>query len=41
VASVAPGRILLEVDGLSEDVAKDVLHNAAAKLCVNTKITTK
>lgn len=41
VASVSPGRVLFEIDGLPEDVAKEVLHNAAAKLCVNTKFTVK
>ncbi len=41
VASVSPGRILFEVDGLSEAVAKKVLRNAAAKLSVNTKVVTK
>lgn len=41
VASVSPGRVLFEIDGLSEQETKAVLHNAAAKLSVNTKITTK
>jgi large subunit ribosomal protein L16 len=41
VASVSPGRVLFEIDGLSEQETKVVLHNAAAKLSVNTKITTK
>ena len=41
VASVSPGRILFEVDGLSEAQAKKVLRNAAAKLSVNTKVVAK
>ena len=41
VASVTPGRILFEVDGLSEVEAKKVFHNVAAKLSVNTKLVTK
>lgn len=41
VASVSPGRVLFEVDGLSEAQAKKVLRNAAAKLSVNTKVVAK
>lgn len=41
VASVSPGRVLFEVDGLTEAAAKKVLRNAAAKLSVNTKVVTK
>ncbi|QQS43958.1 50S ribosomal protein L16 [Candidatus Roizmanbacteria bacterium] len=41
VASVSPGRILFEIDGLSEAETKKVLRNAAAKLTVNTKVVTK
>jgi large subunit ribosomal protein L16 len=41
VASVTPGRILFEVDGLSEAEAKKVFHNVAAKLSVNTKLVSK
>lgn len=41
VASVSPGRVLFEIDGLSETDAKAVLHNVAAKLSVNTKFVNK
>ncbi len=38
VARVAPGRILFEIDGVSEDVAMEALRLGAAKLPVKTKI---
>lgn len=38
VARVAPGRILFEVDGVTEDVAMEALRLGAAKLPVKTKI---
>lgn len=38
VASVVPGRILFEVDGLSEEESTTVLKNVASKLSVRTKI---
>lgn len=38
VASVAPGRILFELDGLQEEESARVLKNAASKLSVRTKI---
>ncbi|MDH7476456.1 MAG: 50S ribosomal protein L16 [Microgenomates group bacterium] len=41
VASVSPGRILFEVDGLPENEAKTVLKNIASKLSVKTKIVSK
>ena len=34
---VKPGRILFEVDGVSEDVAREALYKASAKLPVKTK----
>ena len=34
---VKPGRILFEVDGVSEDVAKEALYKASAKLPIKTK----
>jgi len=34
---VKPGRVLFEVDGLSEEVARDALRKAGAKLPVKTK----
>ena len=41
VASVVPGRVLFEVDGLSAAESLDVLRNASSKLSVKTKIVTK
>lgn len=38
VASVVPGRILIEIDGLARDEAKNVLRVVSSKLSVNTKI---
>lgn len=38
VARVAPGRILFEIDGVPEDVAREALRLGAAKLPVKTKI---
>ena len=34
---VKPGRILFEVDGVSEDVAKEALYKASAKLPIKCK----
>ena len=34
---VKPGRILFEVDGVSEDIAKIALYKASAKLPIKTK----
>ncbi len=41
VASVTPGRVLFEVDGLEEKSAKDVLRSVSSKLSVKTKIVIK
>jgi large subunit ribosomal protein L16 len=41
VASVVPGRILFEVDGLSEAEAKEVLRVVSSKLSVRTKTVTE
>ena len=38
VASVAPGRILYEIDGLDLKEAKNVLRVVSSKLSVNTKL---
>lgn len=35
--AVKPGRVLFEVDGLREEIAKEALHKAASKLPVKTK----
>ncbi len=41
VASVSPGRVLFEVDGLSDEESRKVLKSVAAKLAMNTKIVQK
>jgi len=35
---VLPGRVIFEIDGVKEDVARDVLRKAGAKLPVKTKV---
>jgi len=37
VFEVQPGRILFEIDGVSEEIAREALRKATAKLPVNTK----
>ncbi|MEE8348014.1 MAG: 50S ribosomal protein L16 [Acidobacteriota bacterium] len=41
VAIVRPGRILYEVEGLTEEVAHEALRLAAQKLSVRTRIVTR
>lgn len=41
VAVITPGRILFEVEGLPEQVTKDVMKDVAAKLSVTTKLVSK
>ena len=41
VASVSPGRVLFEVDGLSDEESRKVLKSVAGKLAMNTKIVQK
>ena len=41
VASVTPGRMLFEIDGLSEVEARDVFRVVSSKLSVNTKFIAK
>ncbi|HAE25537.1 MULTISPECIES: 50S ribosomal protein L16 [Hyphomonas] len=38
VSRVAPGRILFEIDGVPEDIAREALRLGAAKLPIKTKI---
>lgn len=38
VSRVAPGRILFEIDGVPDDVAREALRLGAAKLPIKTKI---
>jgi large subunit ribosomal protein L16 len=40
-AVVKPGRIIFEVDGIKEDMAKEALRKAATKLPVRTKFVKK
>ncbi|HEY1561164.1 MAG TPA: 50S ribosomal protein L16 [Caulobacteraceae bacterium] len=40
-ARVAPGRIMFEVDGVADDVAREALRLGAAKLPVQTRIVTR
>ena len=40
-ARVAPGRIMFEVDGVPDDVAREALRLGAAKLPVQTRIFTR
>jgi len=41
VCKVKPGRIMFEIDGVNEDVAKEALRLAAMKLPVKTRIITR
>ncbi len=41
VFDVRPGRVLFEVDGVPEDIAREALRKAGTKLAVNTKIVTR
>jgi len=41
VATVKPGNVLFELDGISETVARESLRLAADKLSVRTKFLTR
>jgi len=41
VAVVKPGRVLFEIGGVSEDVARDAMRLASHKLPVRTQFVTK
>lgn len=41
VSEIRPGRILFEVDGVSEDVAREALRKAGMKMPVKTKIVAR
>lgn len=41
VAVVKPGRVMFEVGGVSEDVAREALRRASYKMPVKTKIVTR
>ena len=40
-ARVAPGRIMFEIDGVPEDVAREALRLGAAKLPIKTRFVTR
>jgi len=40
-ARVKPGRIIFEIDGVSEDVAKEALRLGAMKLPITTRVVTR
>ena len=41
VARVKPGRILFEIDGVNDEVAREALRLGAAKLPIKTKVVTR
>ncbi len=41
VAVIRPGRILYEVDGMSEEVAREALRLASQKLSLKTRVVTR
>jgi large subunit ribosomal protein L16 len=41
VARVHPGRIMFEIDGVAEDVAREALRLGAAKLPIRTRVVTR
>ena len=40
-ARVAPGRIMFEIDGVADDIAREALNLGAAKLPIRTRIVTR
>ena len=41
VAQIQPGKMLYEMEGVSEDVAREAFRRAAAKLPVSTRVVTR
>lgn len=41
VAQIQPGRMLYEMEGVSEEIAREAMRLAAAKLSVKTKFVTR
>lgn len=41
VAVVKPGRIMMEIGGLPEEIAKEALHQASYKYSIKTKIVSR
>jgi large subunit ribosomal protein L16 len=40
-ARVAPGRIMFEIDGVADDVAREALRLGAAKLPIKTRVVAR
>jgi len=40
-ARVAPGRIMFEIDGVEDDIAREALRLGAAKLPIKTRVVTR
>jgi large subunit ribosomal protein L16 len=40
-ARVKPGRIMFEIDGVSDEVAREALRLAAMKLPIKTRVVTR
>ena len=40
-ARVAPGRIMFEIDGVADDIAREALRLGAAKLPIRTRVVTR
>ncbi len=40
-ARVHPGRIMFEIDGVPEDIAREALRLGAAKLPIRTRVVTR
>jgi large subunit ribosomal protein L16 len=40
-ARVAPGRSMFEIDGVSDEIAREALRLGAAKLPIRTKVVTR
>jgi len=38
---VAPGRIMFEIDGVPDDIAREALRLGAAKLPIRTRVVTR
>ncbi|MGB7932871.1 MAG: ribosomal protein L16, partial [Gammaproteobacteria bacterium] len=41
IAQIQPGRVLYEIDGVSEDIAREAFRLAAAKLPFKTTFVTR
>ena len=41
IFEVRPGRVLFEIDGVAEDVAREALRKATAKLPIKAKVVTR